>query len=392
MISVLDYILLGTILFGLVYTAAAVGLLWFRRHQARWLPANASVCPSVTVFKPLKGLDEDLESNLRTFLELDYPEFELLFGVNDGDDPAIPLVQKLCREYPQVASRLVVNERREGINPKVNNLLNMYPFARHNHFVISDSNVAVPTDYLTTLTAHMPDRSVGLVTSTVQGVRAQTLGAVFENLHLNTFVTYNVYSLLRLFRVPITIGKSMLIRRETLEAIGGFAHFRDYLMEDGLLGKAILKRGLKIATTFTPVENVNRTWSAGRFMARHMRWAIMRRHLNLGHYFAELLSNPILFAAIYALAHPTRAGLDLLVGVMLAKILLDLIAGTVAGARLPLSQYFLVPVKELIVGAIWFVPFFQRTVVWRGNRFRIGSETRVHPVTDQVAEADVTTG
>lgn len=392
MIATLEYILLAVVGFGILYTAAAVVLLYHRKRQARSVSAAQSIKPPVSILKPLKGIDEDLEANLRSFFELDYPRFELLFGINDIDDPAIALVQKLRRQFPDVPSRLVVTERRAGVNPKVNNLINIYPFARFDHLVISDSNVRVSPDYLSVLTAPMSDPKVGLVTSTVRGLGADSLGATLENLHLSTFVAYNVYAVLTFFRVPVTIGKSMLLRRQTLESLGGFAAFRDFLLEDGLIGKAVQRMGQSIVTTFHPVDNINRSWGVGRFVARHLRWAMMRRHLNLGHYVAELLSNPILFALIYALLDPTPSRFDLFVSVLGAKILLDMIAGTLTGARLPLSAYLLVPVKELLIAALWPLPFFQRTVVWRGNKFRIGALTRVHPVMEQSAEPDVTAG
>lgn len=392
MISILEIVLLSIIAFGLVYTAVATAILLVQRVRSGKRHCVIEACPPVSVFKPLKGIDEDLEQNLRSFFELEYPTYELLFGVNDTDDPAIPLVLKLRREYPHVPSRLVVNERQAGVNPKVNNLINMYPFAAFEHLVISDSNVRVRADYLTTMISYMSDKSVGLVTSSVRGAEAETVGAMLENLHLNTFVAYNVFAVFRLFRVPITIGKSMLIRRDTLARLGGFAAFRDYLLEDGLIGRAIHRMGLKIATTFESVDNINRSWRVDRFLARHLRWATMRRHLGLGHYFAELLSNPILFAMMFVFISPMPNRLALFGAVLATKTFLDLIAGTIFHARLPFSAYLLVPLKELLIAAVWLIPFFRGTVIWRGNRFRIGALTRVYPVSTARAELDTPVG
>src|SRR6478672_6586522 len=75
--------------------------------------------PPVTIFKPLKGQDEGLEENLRSFFRLDYPTFQLLFCVADADDPAIAIVQKLSAEFPMQDARLVIGCPAFGLNPKV---------------------------------------------------------------------------------------------------------------------------------------------------------------------------------------------------------------------------------------------------------------------------------
>ncbi|MBD3401897.1 glycosyltransferase [candidate division GN15 bacterium] len=390
--SILHIVLFAAICFGILYFTVAAGFIALERLRARRRSDVPAYRPPITVFKPLKGLDDQLEDNLRSFFELDYPEYELLFGVADTDDPAIDVVQKLRRVYPMVHARLVVDPGQIGLNPKVNNLHNMYPFARHDYFVISDSNVRVPRNYLSDLIAHMQSDDVGMVTSHIRGVGATTFGAAMENLHLNTFIADSVYAVGRLFGVPVTIGKSMLIRRETLESIGGFRAFAQYLLEDGLLGKAIDERGMTVLTTCLPVENVNATWTLTRFCSRHLRWATMRRHLNIGYYIAEILSNPTALALINFSVQRDPASLGLLLSVSAARIVLDMITGLLMRSESRWSHYLMVPVKDLVMFGLWLIPFFNRMVTWRGHRFRVRKLTRLEPVATEVAEADLTTG
>lgn len=390
--SALTFVLLAAIAFGLVYFALAAGFIALERLRARKRSETPKHFPPVTVFKPLKGLDDQLEDNLRSFFELDYPAYELLFGLDDGSDPAIAVVQRLRRTYPNTAVRLVVDNTQVGMNPKVNNLHNMYPFARHDYLVISDSNVRVPANYLTDLIAHMQDDSVGMVTSHIRGVGAKSFGAILENLHLNTFIADSVYAVGKLFGVPVTIGKSMLLRRETLESVGGFRAFAGFLLEDGLLGKAIAEQGLKVVTTCQPVENVNVTWTVERFLSRHLRWATMRRHLHLGHYIAELLSNPTTLALVNWIIQRDQLSFGLLLGVSTIRIVLDMVTGLLMNSESRWSHYLLVPFKDLIMAGIWIMPFVNRTVSWRGNEFRVLKHTRLEPVGREVAEPEPTVG
>lgn len=375
----LDILFLAAIAFGMVYTLLLTIESWWTIHR-RSPRLTLIGSPGITVFKPLKGVDDALETNLRSFFEQDYPRFQLLFGVQEEGDPAIGIVEKLLCEYPQVKARLVVDETMSGLNPKINNLLNMYPRARHPHLLISDSNVRVRRDYLRGMMAALQQDGVGLVTSTIRGVGAASFGALLENLHLNTFVAGSVFMAEHLADMPIAIGKSMLLFRGTLERLGGFAAFREFLAEDYLIGEAVAALGLRVTTLTAAVENVNRDWTLARFCNRHARWARIRKAVNPLAYCAELLTNPVAVAAVYALLRLDAAGLGLLAGTAALKTALDAGTAAVVGHDLPWHRFLLVPVKDLLVGLIWYLPWLSSRVVWRGNEFRIRRQTRLEAV------------
>jgi ceramide glucosyltransferase len=365
--------------FGLVYTALALAILIFSVRQKRSL-ANHLFTPPVTIFKPLKGVDENLRQNLESFFTQDYPRFELIFGVNDDDDPAVEIVRNLISVYPHVPARLVIDSRRTGYNPKVNNLCNMSPHASHDHWVISDSNVRVESSYLKELVGEMRNPKVGLVTSLIRGVGGKRLGAKLENLHLNSFIAASTLAVSKLSNIPVSIGKSMLMRRETIARMGGFERFADFLLEDGLIGREVRKMGLETATCMHAINNVNDTWSVRDFMARHFRWGLMRRHLNIVHYSGEIVSNPIVLSLIAIAVDPSAATLALAAGFTALKVLLDLVAVQMVGGSISLSSLWLLPLKDILIAAVWWRPFFTNHVTWRGNRMRIGKMTRISPV------------
>ncbi len=361
---------------GVAFAAVSLLMVYRARKQHRCRTGKSGPLPSITIFKPLKGVDESLEANLATFFELDYPRYELLFGVCDSDDPAIPTVERLVRRFPGVPARLIVRSRRFGHNPKVNNLCNIAPYAQHDLWVISDSNVAVPRDYLLDLAKHIRQPRVGLVTSLIRGVGGGTVGACLENLHLNGFIAGSTLAVSQLLRIPVSIGKSMMLRRETVEQLGGFEAFADYLLEDGLIGREVRRLGYRTATTFNAVDNVNRGWELKNFFSRHLRWAVMRRQLNILHYSAELVSNPIALSALALAVNPTAPAAMVAATFWLTKTLLELMTIRLVGGRADLVSAALLPLKDLVIGAIWPLPFFTNRVHWRGNILRVGKMTR----------------
>jgi len=329
-------------------------------------------------------MDDGLEDNLRTFFDQDYPEFELIFGLADVDDPALAVVDRLRRQYPNVQAKTVVDSRRIGMNPKINNMSNMYSEARYDVVVISDSNVRVRSNYLTDMVTSLGKPGIGLVTSSIRGIGARSFGSRLENLHLNSFIAGSVFAVKKVFSIPITIGKSMCFRKETLESLGGFEAFSHYLAEDFLIGDGVRRMGLGVTTAFDGIDSVNVTWTIRKFLNRHFRWGTMRRHVNLLHYGLEILSNPTFIAFIYALiVHDLRAtGLFVTATALHTVIEWSELRTTSSSARS--LDLLLIPVKNLMLGFLWLAPFFVRNVNWRGNRFRISKNTKLSPLPDSL--------
>jgi ceramide glucosyltransferase len=374
-------ILYFAIIIGLVYTFINTIITLFELYLRMPKQQVSLATPAVTILKPLKGQDDRLEENLRSFFELDWPNYELLFGVNYKDDPAIPIVKQLQRKYPHIDSRLIIDSRHIGLNPKINNLHNLYRRTKYEYILISDSNIRVQSDYLHEMMKHMLQPNVGLVTTTFRGTNARSIGSILENLHLNTFVVGNTFTVNDLFRIPITIGKSMLIRKTIVKRLNGFSKFADYLAEDHLLGVYIRKAGMKISHSTHIIDNVNQNWSMKRFINRHMRWAKMRKNLNLLHYAVEILANPIFIALPYMIIRGDSLGVIHFAFIALTKILLDRTIAMMIHSDLKWYHYLLIPFKDIIIGIIWLLPFVDNKINWRGSVFRIKRGTRLLPLT-----------
>jgi ceramide glucosyltransferase len=360
----------------------ALGIRAVLRHRRRAAAAEPPTYPPVSVLKPLKGLEEDLERNLRSFFALDYPgSLEIVFATSEADDPAFALARRLAAEYPKVRARFVVSDPSFGLNPKVATLAGALRAATHDLVVQSDANTRVPPNYLRRTVAELIANDASLLSSLIVGVGERSIGAAFENLQLNAFTAPGVCVALDVADIHCVIGKSMLFRRSELAEVGGLELVRDVLAEDFVLGREFQRLGKKVLLSAAPVENVNQSIGIDRFLARHSRWLKMRAAIHLGGFLADLGSNPVSLLVIAAIL----SGFDLVFVAMLGaalpvKLGLDAFyIRAIRGHTMPVRYLVLAPIKDLLLGATWFYAIFSRSVRWRGVKLRFGKDSRLRP-------------
>jgi ceramide glucosyltransferase len=370
----------GNHLLGLVATIAIVSTLvsmaavfWVTRRRRGW----PDFTPPITIFKPLKGLDEGLADNLRSFFRLDYPTYQLLFGVADDDDPAIPVVRALLAEFPNHDARLVIGAPAFGLNPKVENLAAMDRYRKYSTILISDSNVRVRPSYLRETVCYLAEPGVGLVTNLFAGVGEAHLGGALENLQLNGFVAGGV-ALAAQMGITCVVGKSMLMPARVLEAIGGFASVRNILAEDQMIGLKVRKAGYAIRLSHHVIDNVNITRGLKWFLNRHSRWYKIRRRMALPAFLMEPMANLATVGLVWALSGDSGiawGGLLVLVGLGLVR---DAVQTRWLRGSFPKPRHLLLsPIKDLFLLPVWFDALVSHRVQWRGHRLIVGRYTRL---------------
>ncbi|MEP0775532.1 MAG: glycosyltransferase [Acidobacteriota bacterium] len=371
-----ELVLVGLLAVGL--GARVLMVVAQRRHLRTPPPTPATELPAVSILKPVKGLDADLEANLRSVFAQRYPAFEVIIGAYSADDPALEVARRVAAAFPEVPSVVVADPRQVGPNPKVANLANLLRHARHEVVLISDSNVRVAPDYLADLVDHLQQPGVELVSSPIRGCGAASLGGKVDALLLNTFVMGGVAAVHRLFAGVCVVGKSMLLRRSTLRQIGGFEFLAQFLAEDQVCGQEVARRGYRIALSSRPIDNVTGGPSLRQVAARYLRWGKIRRRISPAGFAGELLLNPVAVAAVGAVALGAGVSLVFLPIAWVTSMGLNTLAERSLGVRRSLGERAaLTLLADLLAAAVWPVALLARTVSWRGNALRIGPRTRL---------------
>ncbi len=347
---------------------------------------NVDYLPPISIIKPLKGLDDNLFDNLESFCKQDYPDYELLLSIQDINDPAYRVAEKIKNKYPNLV-RIVVDSSPRALNPKVKNMISAYRVSKHDYFLISDSNVFVEKDYLKKTVSAM-SKDTGLVTNLIMGISGKSIGARLENLQLNSFILLSVCFLDKFLKMPCSIGKSMLMRKSDFEEIGGFNAVKDVLAEDYMIGKLMNEKGKKVVLSSYIIKNINEYWSLGRFLNRHTRWAKIRWKIAGLKYFTEPLSNPI-FVLSFLPILDNFSKISILVFILgaLLKIYFDIYVSRLIKTPTGISG-LLIPIKDLLTAFIWFVPLISCKLSWRDNTYIIGKDTMIIP-TDSVSSIRV---
>ena len=352
-------------------------VLWRVRRRRALAPSGVAQPEPVSVLKPVAGIDDGLETNLRTFFAQDYPRYEIVFGVQGEEDPALDLIRRMMREHPDVDARVVVHDGGRGINPKVSNLRAMLTAAHHDLVVVSDSNIRVHPSYLREMQSEIARPEVGLVTSLFAGVGERTLGALVENAHLNATVVAGVVVPSEVFGHPVAVGKSMMFRRSLIDKIGGLESVAYVLAEDYVIGRMFHEAGFDVRLCPNPVMNVIAKSSLSTFCRRQLRWNMIRLRLQPFPFLLEPLTVPLFTAAIaIVLGAPPFWTLGWALIITAARDAVQWVM--MRGARGLLPALLVIPLREILVFAVWMATFPKRHVTWRGNRVRVSAGTRLY--------------
>ncbi|HEY1695780.1 MAG TPA: glycosyltransferase [Polyangiaceae bacterium] len=352
--------------------------MWSRRRRPKRAVDRA---PRVTIFKPLAGRDDDLEDNLESFARIDYPSFEILLGVASAADPAYLVARRFVARHPRLGARIVLTEPDAAVNPKVAQLVGLERAATGEIYVISDSNVRVVPGYLWTLVAELADETVGMVTSLFAGTGERTLGAALENLQLCCHAAPGLVATDAVSSRPLTVGKSMAVRRRDLARLGGFNPVGDVLAEDYALGRRFLDAGFTARTSMDAVENRNVGCSVGRTLERHTRWSKMRRALSPLAFAFEPLMTPVVTASVGLALAPGEATAAILAATCVYQTSAALVAVRVLrGSWLP-WRYLPLEIARSYVGLFcWVRACVSKRIDWRGHAFVMARGTRIVPV------------
>jgi ceramide glucosyltransferase len=334
---------------------------------------SASFTPPVSILKPLKGTDPEMYSSFRSHCLQDYGEYEIIFGVSDPHDPAIPEVNRLQREFPNITIRLVNCRKNLGANTKVSNLAQMLPEARFEHLIVNDSDIRVQPDYLRRVISGLGDPENGMITCVYRGVAAPTLGSRLEALGISTDFCAGVLTAKQLEGIHFGLGSTLAFRRSDLKAIGGFENIVDYLADDYELGRRIAEKGLKVQLSDEVVETFLPAYSMRDFLRHQLRWARGVRDSRRWGYVGLVLTFGMVWAALtLMLAKGDWWAWAVFALILLLRFAVAFTVGRlVLGDRRVIPLSLLIPLRDLIAFGIWAASFAGHTVDWRGSTFHL---------------------
>jgi len=351
-----------------IYAAVALWRVW----SLLALPVVGGPTPPITVLKPVRGAEPNLAANLRSFCEQDYPEFQILFGVRERQDPAIPIVEGVVRDFAHRGAALVIDPTVVGNNYKIANVANMMSRARYDILVIADADCVVGPTYLRDIASVFADPGVGAVTCLYKGTPLTSrlpdrLGAMF----INEIFLPSVRVALLTEPLRYCFGATMAVRRNVLESIGGMKRLASFLADDYMLGNLVSAQGLKVALAPHIVDVAVNEPGLGDLLRHELRWARTMRTVRPVGYGLSVLTDAIPITMLWALLTGFEGPALGLAGLALCLRLLTHFAARRRLAVNAPATPWLVPVRDLLTFALRLASFTGRRVAWQNHDFTV---------------------
>jgi ceramide glucosyltransferase len=348
-----------------------VAAIRFARRRVA-LPAEQ---PPVSVLKPLYGAEPGLYENLLSFVDQNYPTMQIVFGVRNSDDGALPIARRVIAERPDCDIALVVDPRVSCRNLKVANLVNMLPSTRHDILVFADADTRVDRDYLASVTAPLHDPAIGLVTCLYRGLPNTTmpmagLWSLLGALHINFGFLPSALVAEALGAGGGCFGATIALRRAVLEKIGGLAVVRDELADDHRIGTAVRDAGL--ATVLSPyMVGTSVSEKSFRGLWQHeLRWGRTVRLMAPAGFAGSIVTHAMAIALLAALV----CGFSLTsLGFLAISCVLRWASAAMIALVLPLPMtgLWMLPLRDLLSFAVFIGSFCGRKVLWSGQLFHV---------------------
>jgi ceramide glucosyltransferase len=344
-----------------------------RRFPLHRRVTEKSFAPAVTLLKPLKGLEPETASCLRSWLVQEYGgAVQVLFGVATEDDPVCEVVRELMAAHPQVDAQLVICVESLGANAKVSTLIQLQRLAKHGVVMVSDADVRVPSDFLWNAVAPLRDEKVGASFCFYCLANPANLAMRWEAVAINADFWSMVLLGHSMNPVKYLLGAVMTARRACLDEIGGFTALADYLADDFQLGNQIAGRGHRIGICPVVAECWDRKMGWAEVWAHQLRWSRTIRVCMPCPYFASIISNATLWPLLWLLASPVKPVALAAIGCWVVRMGTGLwLQYRMTGSKSHVWYDWLILFKDLMQGAVWAGAFVGNKVDWRGRSYRV---------------------
>jgi ceramide glucosyltransferase len=348
-------------------TAMLAAVRFFRNRDS----GTSSFTPAVSLLKPVYGVDFGSYENFASFCRQDYPDYEILFAVNDDSDAAVPLIRRLTAEFPDRSIRLISGSEQLGSNRKVSNLIALAREARHEILVLTDGDVRVGSGYLRKVVAPFADQGVGAVTSFYRAIAEKNLGAELEAAGAASDFFAGVLVAEWMEGMKFALGASIVITRRWLKEIGGFEAIVNMHSDDYELGHRIAKAGSRVLLSHEPVWTMYPAQTARGFWNHQVRWARTVRLCRPVSYLGIILTLGLPWAVAAALVAPNKsiAG-AYLIGYLILRLAMAWTVGVWGvGDEVLRKKLWLVPLRDTIYFVVYLASFASNRITWGDQQF-----------------------
>lgn len=367
--SILELLLTSIVFASILYYILS---LYCTMRFFRQRPSGGDYLPSVTVLKPLNGLEDGIYENLLSHLNQDYPSYQVVFGVHHDDDPVVPVVRRLVKEFPGKKIDLVISKEIIGSNMKVCNLNNMYSKAENEVIIINDSDTRVGPDYLRRIVSELKDPDVGGATCLYKVKNPLDLVSAVEPFFVNNdFLPAALVA--HALGMSFGFGATIAMKKKALEKIGGFPPLADYIAEDYQMGQRLINAGYKLNVSNYVIVTALHKCGFWDQVSHLVRWVSTIRVCRPKGYFFRIFTMGSPFAIIFMLVSGFSS---LSVGLFFLHWFVRCLTAIVINVkyleeRRDIGYLLLLPVLDLITFAIWCWGLFEHKVTWGGNTYRL---------------------
>jgi ceramide glucosyltransferase len=356
-------------LVGTLYLAfACVRVAWF---GAQPVELASEFLPSITILKPVAGLEPGLYENLASFCDQDYPDFDVVFCLHGPDDPALETVRRIVDERSGLRASIAVGNDAAMLNPKIANLAKPGVELRGEIVVIADSDICVDKRYLLALASSFATQRVGAATCLYAAMPNASLASLLGALHVEDDFAPSVLVATAIGKLRFCLGATMAVRRSVLAEIGGIEALGSHVADDHELGASVAARGYDVALSRYVVKTVISETTLRALWSHELRWARTNLAMAPVGYFFSFVMYALPLAIVYlAASWNLVVGLPLVAVVLLLRLCLHSLARAALGVD-PRRDAWLIPPRDFLSLALWLASLFGRTVRWRSETHRI---------------------
>lgn len=367
------YVFLGIAAIPFIYYFIALYSSWQFFRQAKKRSQTLDFTPPVSNLKPIRGLDAEAYENFASYCKQDYPDYELLFGIGDGDEAVLEVIEKLKLDFPKQSIRIIHVSGHTAPNDKVVKLARLVSEAQNEVLVMNDSDVRVRPDYLRSVVAPLRDPKVGAVTCLYVSTKERTFIQKLQSIGMFCDFYPGIMVAWQLDGVKFAFGQTIVTTRTHLAGFGGYTAIENRPADDLLVGRLVAEQGFEVALLPYAVETVADFRSFNEFFFKRLRWMTVMRHMRPWGHVGLIFTQGLPWSLAALAVHPTlRAALFYLGGYLCVRIAMTWLIGVWGMKQTGIwKKIALLPLWDAWAFLIWLLSFGRRSIRWRDVDYRI---------------------